>query len=53
MSKRAINLWLEENMYDWLKAEALKRGVTMTSVLRDLLTAERNRLDESRRPEQY
>ena len=53
MGKRAVNLWLDENLYDWLKAEALKRGVSMTRVLRDLLTAERRRVDESRRPKQY
>lgn len=53
MSKRAVNLWLEANSYDWLKSEAKRRGVTMTSLLRDLICKERRRLDESRRPQQY
>lgn len=53
MSKKAVNLWLTEPMYMWLKAEADRRGVSMTHILKELLRSEKQKIDAERRPEQY
>jgi hypothetical protein len=53
MSKRAVNLWIDEALYAWLKEESARRGMSMTQLLKDLMIKERGRLHAERRPEQY
>lgn len=50
-TKKAVNLWLKTEEYIWVKNNAKTRGISMTSVIRELIRKQAER--ERRKPEQY
>ena len=51
--KRAVNLWLSEEEYAWLKVYATKTSQSMTSVLRKLVQTEKEKDEQREKPEQF
>ena len=49
--KKAVNLWLSPEEHAWVKRTAREKGVSMTSLIRELI---RKQVEiEQRRPQQY
>jgi predicted DNA binding CopG/RHH family protein len=51
--KKAINVWLSHDEYTWLKRFAAEQGMTMTSVLRDLIQKRKADYEHARKPSQF
>lgn len=53
MKKKAVNLWLSQDEYLWLRDYARERATTMTAVLRALVKDKKAEDERTRRPDQF